>query len=99
VRIAFGLQLGGAFGNLFDRVRIGHVTDFIDIGPWPIFNIADSAIVTGITLMFLYLTRGNKPEESPDGTAAATGGAGGVQARGETPAASALSAEPDKERE
>ncbi len=51
LRLAFGMQLGGAFGNLFDRVRIDHVTDFIDVGPWPVFNLADSAIVIGIALM------------------------------------------------
>ena len=54
LRIAFGLQLGGAIGNLIDRFRLGHVTDFIDIGPWPIFNIADSSIVIGIGLMLFY---------------------------------------------
>ena len=46
-----GLLLGGAFGNLIDRVVAGRVTDFIDVGPWPIFNIADSAVVVGITLL------------------------------------------------
>jgi signal peptidase II len=54
VRMAFGLLLGGAFGNLIDRLRLGHVTDFFDVGPWPIFNIADSSIVVGITVLFLY---------------------------------------------
>lgn len=54
LRIAFGLQFGGAIGNIVDRVRIGHVTDFIDVGPWPIFNIADSSIVIGIGLMIFY---------------------------------------------
>lgn len=53
VRMAFGLLLGGAFGNLIDRLRLGHVTDFADVGPWPIFNVADSAIVVGITVLFL----------------------------------------------
>jgi signal peptidase II len=53
VRMAFGLLLGGAFGNLIDRLRLGHVTDFADVGPWPIFNIADSAIVVGIAVLFL----------------------------------------------
>ena len=48
LRISLGLQLGGAFGNLVDRVRLGHVTDFIDVGPWPIFNLADSSIVVGL---------------------------------------------------
>lgn len=51
LRIAIGLQLGGAFGNLIDRVRAGTVTDFIDVGPWPIFNIADSSIVVGIVIL------------------------------------------------
>ena len=46
-----GLLLGGALGNLIDRVVAGRVTDFIDVGPWPIFNIADSAVVVGITLL------------------------------------------------
>ena len=41
IRSAFGLLFGGAVGNLIDRFRLGHVTDFIDIGPWPIFNVAD----------------------------------------------------------
>ena len=54
MRVAFGLQLGGAFGNLIDRVRLGHVTDFIDVGPWPVFNLADSSIVIGIALMAYY---------------------------------------------
>ncbi len=54
VRMAFGLLIGGAFGNLIDRIRLGHVTDFIDVGPWPIFNIADSSIVVGIFVLFLF---------------------------------------------
>lgn len=53
LRLAMGLQLGGALGNLLDRVRAGKVVDFIDVGGWPIFNIADSAIVTGITLLIV----------------------------------------------
>ena len=51
LRIAIGLQLGGAFGNLFDRIKDGAVVDFFDVGPWPIFNLADSAIVVGIVLL------------------------------------------------
>jgi signal peptidase II len=54
VRMAFGLLLGGAIGNLTDRLRLGHVTDFVDIGLWPIFNVADSSIVVGIAVLFLY---------------------------------------------
>lgn len=51
LRLSLSLQLGGAAGNLLDRLRIGHVTDFIDVGPWPIFNLADAAIVTGLILL------------------------------------------------
>ena len=50
-RLTIGLLLGGAFGNLVDRLFAGKVTDFIDVGPWPIFNLADSSIVVGITLL------------------------------------------------
>lgn len=54
IRSAFGLLFGGAVGNLIDRFRLGYVTDFIDIGPWPIFNLADSAIVTGIAILVFF---------------------------------------------
>ena len=57
LRISLGMQLGGAVGNLFDRIRTGQVTDFIDIGPWPVFNVADSCIVVGLAVIayaFLY---------------------------------------------
>ena len=56
IRLAFGLQMGGAIGNLIDRFRLGYVTDFIDVGWWPVFNIADSSIVMGITVMAFYFT-------------------------------------------
>ena len=51
LRLSLGLQLGGAFGNLLDRVRLGHVTDWVDIGPWPVFNVADACIVSGLVLL------------------------------------------------
>ena len=51
VRASMGLILGGAAGNLADRITLGHVTDFIDVGPWPVFNVADSSIVVGIFLL------------------------------------------------
>jgi len=54
LRIAFGLQLGGATGNLIDRVAWGYVTDFIDVRVWPIFNVADSALVVGTALLAYY---------------------------------------------
>lgn len=51
LRLALGLQLGGALGNLTDRLRLGHVTDFFDLGSLPIFNLADMAIVLGALLL------------------------------------------------
>jgi len=57
VRLSLGLQLGGALGNLIDRLRVGHVVDFIDVHLWPVFNLADSAIVCGVGLLILLLLR------------------------------------------
>lgn len=48
-RCGTALLLGGALGNLIDRVRFGHVIDFFDFRIWPVFNIADIAIVVGVT--------------------------------------------------
>jgi signal peptidase II len=53
VRIALGLILGGAVGNLIDRIRLGYVVDFIDLRWWYVFNLADSAIVVGVALLLL----------------------------------------------
>ena len=47
-RCGTALLLGGALGNLIDRVRFGHVIDFFDFRIWPVFNIADIAIVVGV---------------------------------------------------
>ena len=55
--IAFSLILGGTVGNLIDRLRLEHVTDFIDIGIWPVFNVADSAITIGVIVIVLSLIR------------------------------------------
>ena len=51
LRLSLGLQIGGALGNLVDRFRLGAVTDFVDVGPWPIFNLADSSIICGLLLL------------------------------------------------
>jgi len=48
---AVGLVLGGSLGNLIDRLRLGYVVDYVAIGIWPKFNVADSAIVLGLVLM------------------------------------------------
>jgi|GEM_PF-149325 signal peptidase II len=66
-RVALGLQLGGALGNLLDRFRHGYVVDFFDVGPWPIFNIADSAIITGIVALVAYFTLFGGRERKSDG--------------------------------
>ena len=50
VQLALGAALGGATGNLVDRLRRGRVVDFIDLGFWPVFNFADVAIVCGAAL-------------------------------------------------
>ena len=55
LRFAIGLQLGGAFGNLTDRLINGEVVDFIGLAWWPVFNLADSSIVVGITILVAYL--------------------------------------------
>ncbi len=55
VQISLGLILGGAIGNVFDRIRLGYVVDFVQIGWWPIFNFADSAITVGAVLLALFL--------------------------------------------
>ncbi len=55
----FGLitALGGALGNLIDRIRLGYVVDFIDFHFWPVFNVADIAIVVGVSLVFYVIIR------------------------------------------
>jgi len=50
-KVALGLMLGGTLGNLIDRLRLGYVTDFIDFGYWPAFNIADSAVTIGVIVL------------------------------------------------
>jgi signal peptidase II len=55
LRAALGLQLGGAIGNLIDRVRYGSVTDFIQFPHYPAFNVADSSIVIGVAVLVWFL--------------------------------------------
>ncbi len=50
--VALGLVLGGSVSNLFDRLRLGYVTDFLDLDYWPAFNLADTFIVLGVALLF-----------------------------------------------
>ena len=58
--VALGLVIGGSVANLIDRVRLGHVTDFIDFDYWPAFNLADSFIVVGVGLLFFSLVAADR---------------------------------------
>ncbi len=70
LRLSLGLQLGGAFGNMIDRVRLGHVIDWVDVGPWPVFNIADASIVTGLVILaWLFVMAERSEGTRPDGDA------------------------------
>ena len=65
IRVSLGLQLGGALGNLLDRLRLDYrVIDFIDFKIWPVFNLADSAIVIGVAILAYYLLRDRGEEEN-----------------------------------
>jgi signal peptidase II len=55
--VAIGLIAGGAVGNLIDRIRLGYVVDFVAIGPWPNFNVADSAVTLGVVALLWTWTR------------------------------------------
>ena len=55
--VAAGLLAGGALGNLADRIRAEAVTDFIQIGSWPAFNLADACVTAGVVLLALSYTR------------------------------------------
>lgn len=59
--VALGLVLGGSVANLLDRIRLGHVTDFLDVSVWPAFNLADSFIVVGVALVFGALVLSDRP--------------------------------------
>ncbi len=68
LRAALGLQLGGAIGNLVDRLRFGEVTDFIHFPHYPAFNVADSSIVIGLVIIgaFFVLNEGRSNQARPD---------------------------------
>lgn len=53
VRVSMGMMMGGALGNAIDRVRYGYVIDFLHVHGFPIFNIADSAIVVGVVIWMI----------------------------------------------
>lgn len=75
--IGVGLILGGAIGNLADRVRLGFVVDFISVGAWPTFNLADSAITVGVVALMVGVLQEDAHQSSArvqrDGPAASAG--------------------------
>ena len=53
LRLALSMQLGGAIGNLIDRLTLGFVVDFVSVGKFPVFNVADSCITVGVGILLL----------------------------------------------
>jgi signal peptidase II len=66
VLVGGALIAGGAIGNLIDRLRFGHVRDFVAVGPWPLFNVADSAITAGVIVTFVFAFRDEKERARHD---------------------------------
>jgi signal peptidase II len=64
MRFAIALQLGGALGNLIDRILSGPVTDFISVGEFPVFNVADSCITIGVGLLILSMWISERREKN-----------------------------------
>lgn len=64
---AFGLLIGGSVSNLFDRLRLGHVTDFIDIDWWTfrVFNLADTFIVVGVVILLVAMVAADRAPRPP----------------------------------
>ena len=63
--VALGLVIGGSVSNLLDRVRLGHVTDFLDFRYWPAFNLADTFIVIGVAALLLALVASDREAARP----------------------------------
>jgi signal peptidase II len=59
-----GMLLGGALGNIVDRVREGAVVDFLKLPHWPAFNVADSAITIGVVILLVVMERGDRARAS-----------------------------------
>jgi signal peptidase II len=63
--IALGFLIGGSLGNLIDRIRLGHVTDFLDLTYWPAFNLADTFIVSGVAILISALVLAERTPRAP----------------------------------
>jgi signal peptidase II len=70
--VALGLVIGGSVSNLIDRVRLGHVTDFLDFKYWPAFNLADTFIVVGVAALLLALVASDRNSSRPQRVREAT---------------------------
>jgi signal peptidase II len=70
--VALGLVMGGSLSNLVDRVRLGHVTDFLDLRYWPAFNLADTFIVVGVAALLLALVVSDRNAAKPQRVREAT---------------------------
>ena len=70
--VALGLVIGGSVSNLIDRIRLGHVTDFIDLKYWPAFNLADTFIVVGVAALLLALVASDRRAGRPQRVREAT---------------------------
>ena len=68
LKVAMGLQLAGAAGNLLDRLQMGKVTDFISVGTFPVFNVADASISIGVAILLLgvWIKERNEKKKSVD---------------------------------
>lgn len=64
IQIILGLITGGAIGNLIDRFRYQYVIDFFDLGWWPVFNVADMAIVCGGILLIIYTFKSEEQDKA-----------------------------------
>jgi len=79
VRVALALQLGGAIGNLIDRLLLGTVTDFISLGSFPVFNVADASISIGVALLLATMWVQGKARKQEDSASDGVGGRGGEE--------------------
>lgn len=66
LKVGIGLQVGGAVGNVIDRVKTGYVVDFFDFRIWPVFNIADIAIVVGVGIIIISILRTQQRDDQYD---------------------------------
>jgi signal peptidase II len=71
LRLAMGLQLGGALGNLVDRLTQGFVTDFISVYNFPVFNVADASISVGVAILVLGVWLKERGQKAGGGSAGA----------------------------